>query len=77
MEDKNDMETRVQKSLETLRSLAANTDGPDEAVPSSKRSRIQQTDFKGFQKRLESFQSPLVYFAKPLEISPIICARFG
>lgn len=71
------MESRVEKGLEILRSLVDDPDQSDGAVPSSKRPRIQQSDLKGFQKRLESFQSPLAYFAKPLEISPIICARFG
>ena len=67
------MESRVQRSLDTLQSLTS----PNNQNGSSKRQRKQIVDFNDFKKRLGTFQSPSIYFAKPLEISPIICARFG
>jgi hypothetical protein len=69
---KQSIESRVQRSLEILQSLTA----PNKNR-SSKRQRVPTIDFNDFKERLGTFQSPSVYFAKPLEISPIICARFG
>ena len=63
---------KSKRARDTAADDDANVD--DEATPKSPRST--SADPVAYRRRLSTFQ-PATYFAKPLALSPLVCAAFG
>lgn len=79
--DSSEMEMSASQTLDRLQRLNQGYYGEETLSPDSSFNtcstwllhHVQQS----YEERLKTFSTPSTYYAKPLELSPLVCARFG